>query len=409
MSNLQKAIVGIIGAAFIGLSVFTFIKVEKPPAPPVVAGSASTFSVVEGIPYTISNTVGPTDTSVTISSFNSPGGLPFTMSNFGSIGYATLDPTNLARLETISFTGITNNGSSVTLTGVTRGIDFVSPYSASTTLERIHLVGSTLILSNPAAFYGQQFALLNATSTISGQFIFSSTTAPRFDFDPGAAYYTAAASSTYVDQAQLTRTALAGTVNANATTNGVVQLATALQAASSTITGTTGANDVLWSKYATDTPSTSGCATSGGGCVVMSLLNGKLNQLWLDLTQAFTFTSSVTVQKALITSTVTLSDAATTTVDWSAGNTFVWTLTGNHALVFTNIVAGESIKLFVCQDGTGSRTIVNYPNTASSVTNIRWFSKFAPVLSTAAGTCDLQSFSAATSSTSVFGGFNANG
>jgi hypothetical protein len=80
----------------------------------------------------------------------------------------------------------------------------------------------------------------------------------------------------------------ASVVNATAAAKGVVQLANGLQAASSTATGSTGANLVLPTTIATDTPN-SGTNTS---VVIMSDLTGHLKQAWLDLTKAFTVTGN---------------------------------------------------------------------------------------------------------------------
>lgn len=54
----------------------------------------------------------------------------------------------------------------------------------------------------------------------------------------------------------------------------------------------------------------------------------------------------------------TLTDGATITPDFSAGNLFTVTLGGNRTLANpTNLVAGQSGAIFLVQDGTGSRTL----------------------------------------------------
>lgn len=92
----------------------------------------------------------------------------------------------------------------------------------------------------------------------------------------------------YVDNALVS-----GAVNATTLVKGIVQLATPQQAASSTILGSTGANDVLASKYATDTPQQ--CSGQvNGGCVVMSALDGFVRQSWFNFANLFTFTGGLT-------------------------------------------------------------------------------------------------------------------
>lgn len=299
MNKTQKIVASALAALFLSFVFFisgTYIgeSVYSSHAP----AAGSTFSPVQGTQFTISQTVLPGDTTINLSSFTTPDGRPLTMSMFGQIGYATLDPTNSTRLETITFTGITQfaNGSAQ-VTGVSRGVDFVSPYAASSTLARTHLVGSNLILANTAAFYGQQFLFANQTGTSSAVLVFGSTTAPHYDLDPGASYWTTAASSTLVDLAQLQRTVLSGVTNASTIINGIVQLATAKQAASSTSLGSSGAFDVLQSSYATDTPNVS----TNTSDVLMSDLTGHLKQGWLDLTAAFSVSGLWTFNAGSIT------------------------------------------------------------------------------------------------------------
>ena len=54
----------------------------------------------------------------------------------------------------------------------------------------------------------------------------------------------------------------------------------------------------------------------------------------------------------------TLTDGATITPDFAAGQNFSVTLAGNRTLANpTNIVAGQVGSIFVTQDGSGSRTL----------------------------------------------------
>lgn len=285
-----KDIVASVAIAVLVVGLF-FVVVEysgRAPQSPYQTQTAGSFSPTGGGTYTLRSSIGTTDTSITLNSFDEPvSGIPYTMSYLGStIEYGTLAPqTNYS--EFISFTGITQNADgSATLTGVNRGLSRTPGTGgcvASSTLAQPHAGETAFIISNSPCFYSQYVVAQNANS-ITGVFTFASTSPPQYDLDPGAAAFTAAASSTLIDQAQLNRAILSGCSNANFILNGCVQLATPRQAASSTVTGSTGAKDVLASSYATDTP---GEATSS---VIMSLMNGKLAQGWFDLTQAFTIT-----------------------------------------------------------------------------------------------------------------------
>lgn len=242
---------------------------------------AGSFSPTGGGTYLLQSSISSTQNTLTLTSFTEPGsGIPYTLSYIGSdIIYGTIAPSS-GRSEFVSATGITQNANgTATLTGVTRG-ESRTPGTggcvASSTLAVAWPGQTQFILSNTPCFYSEYAALRDA-QTISGLWTF---TTPPVGINPG------------------------GSPNASVTVNGLVQLATARQAASSTGTGSTGAKDVLQSVYATDTPQN--CSTPAtGGCVVMALLNGKLSQAWYDLTQAFTvngawvFNSSATFNGAV--------------------------------------------------------------------------------------------------------------
>lgn len=281
-----------IGLSF-SILIAAFFGLAAPSTAPTIL-KAGAFTPI-GVTQTTLAGAGVTATANTVqlSSFLTPDGRNVVMSMLGSIGYGVLEPQS-SKIEDVTFTGITQNSNgTATLTGVTRGNDFVFPYAASTTLAKAHAGGSYFIISNTAGFYGQQFLFSNEISTSSAGIVFSSTTPPYYD-EPGAQ-----ASGNYISTtselasvAYVNAVTTAGAPNASISVKGIVQLATARQAASSTLNGSTGAFDVLQSSYATDTPGTL-CATTAGGCVLMSLLNGKLSQSWIDFTQLFSFTGGL--------------------------------------------------------------------------------------------------------------------
>lgn len=150
-----------------------------------VAGSS--FTPVQASQFTLAGAgVTSSQTTIPLTSFKlpDPNKTPITMSMFGSIGYAVLEPQS-SRIENVTFTGvIQNSNGTATLTGVSRGISFYTPYNASTTLALSHAGGAYLILTNSAAFYGKEFLFANSVSTSTAPLIFSSTTPPRYDFNP---------------------------------------------------------------------------------------------------------------------------------------------------------------------------------------------------------------------------------
>lgn len=77
---------------------------------------------------------------------------------------------------------------------------------------------------------------------------------------------------------------------------------------------------------------------------------------------------------------------ATTTVDWSdttKGKVRNITLTGNiTTLAFSNVTVGQAIVIRFIQDGTGGRTITNWPST------IKWAGAVVPTLAPTANRID---------------------
>lgn len=113
-------------------------------------------------------------TSITLNSFTQIDGTTLlTMSNFGTKGYATLEPGNGTFEEQISFTGVTQNSNgTATLTGVNT-VGFVYPYTETSGTAMSHSGGTSLVLSNTAGFYSR-FANTQDDQTIVGLWTFPS-------------------------------------------------------------------------------------------------------------------------------------------------------------------------------------------------------------------------------------------
>lgn len=89
---------------------------------------------------------------------------------------------------------------------------------------------------------------------------------------------------------------------------------------------------------------------------------------------------------------VALSFGTTITANFSSGNIFTVTLTGNATLANpTNLVAGQCGQIFITQDATGSRTL-------SYGTQWKFPGGSAPTLTTTAAATDILSFCSWTSS-----------
>ncbi len=314
----------------------------------------STFTPVQGTQFFLAGAgITSTSNTVQLTSFQTPDGRNLVMTMFGDRGYGALEP-GTSKLEDITFTGIVQNANgSATLTGVTRGNDFISPYAASTTLAKSHSGGATFILSNTAGFYGNQFLFSNNTGTSTAFVVTSSTSPWRYDSvaaQAGGTYI--ATTSEFASIAYVNAVSFAGVANATEGVKGISQFATALQNASSTILGSTAAGLVMQSRYATDTPQ-SGCAsgfsTAGAGCTPIATLLGKIRQSWLDLTENWAFTGAVSIA-ASSAKTLTLDglayifptaqpSASSTILMNNGSGTLSWNQVANTLLVSTTTTA----------------------------------------------------------------------
>lgn len=112
-------------------------------------------------------------TSITLKSFKAIDGTTLlTMSDFGTIGFATIEPGNGIQEEQISFTGVTQNSNgTATLTGV-KTVLFVNPYTATAGTVKTHAGSTTLIITNTSGFY-DQFPAKNNDETIEGDWTFN--------------------------------------------------------------------------------------------------------------------------------------------------------------------------------------------------------------------------------------------
>ena len=105
-------------------------------------------------------------TSVSVTSFTDIYGNVLTMADFGTRGYGTLEP-DTTNEEAFSFTGITANANGTyTLTGIKTALA-KSPYTETSGLIRAHSGGTKIVISDPAVFWGNLKAYVDA-AVISG-------------------------------------------------------------------------------------------------------------------------------------------------------------------------------------------------------------------------------------------------
>lgn len=371
----EIVIIGTIALALLAtVSLFFYGKFKSTP---LIVGA--TFSPVQAQQTTLSGAgITSVQTTIPLTSFTSPAGVALVMSNFGSIGYATIEP-NSSKIEDISFTGITQNANgSATLTGVTRGMDFVSPYTASSTLQKSHAGGSYLITSNTAGFYGQQFVFQNQVASSTAVISFNPNNPPQYYPSTGL-QHTGTYNSTTSELASVdyvNQVALVSAPNASTGAKGVVQIGTGAQAQAGTGSGSTGALLV---------PPNSLFNSTQSSAIIIPVTNssGKLSQAFLDLTQAFTwtganiFTSSTNTFNSLVRFNVApefgtfnaTSTAVTATSTISANLQILKNATTTN-LTISNVCVGCTSSGYarVTNTGTGPTTANTYASVTATCT-----------------------------------------
>lgn len=192
----------------------------------------------------------------------------------------------------------------LTVTGVnvsscTRGVDLTYGTTSVTSLEFNHNRGASVQITTAP--------VLNIIANIFR----------GLDSIPLPIYYASTVStstiasnlSNLVDVQLLNNTLAAGALNSSETVNGIVQLATPLQAASSTSIGSTGARLVIPTSLSTSTPGSNASLVN-----VMSLNDGKLSPLWINGSgEQYTFASTTLFTSGLL-DTASSTFVATTSI-----------------------------------------------------------------------------------------------
>lgn len=135
----------------------------------------ASFHSVQTDPYSLSGAgaiLG--STSITLQSLLSIDGVALAMSDFGAIGYGTLDPGNGALEEQISFTTLVQNSNGTATLGGIKSVLFVSPYTETSGLAKTHAGSTPFVISNTSGFYNK-FAIKQNDETIDGQWTFLNT------------------------------------------------------------------------------------------------------------------------------------------------------------------------------------------------------------------------------------------
>lgn len=214
--------------------------------------------------------------------------------------------------------------SGTSVTGITRGIDAVTGTTSVAALEFTHRRGADVKITD--------YPILTIIDRmISGQ-----------DTLPVALHYTTGTtisssdSQALVNVQLLNNTAFLGAPNASTILQGIIQIATAAQAALGTSVGSTGALLGLPASLATSTP-----GVQVTNVIPVTGTNEKISQAFLDLSQPFTFNSAF-ITNASSTNATTTNETVTGTL--TVNNIkLTGTIGGVSALSTSNFEAAASL------------------------------------------------------------------
>jgi hypothetical protein len=183
------------------------------------------------------------DATIVLTSMEDVDEVLLTMTDFGTVGYGTLEPGSGTNEEQISFTGITQNANgTATLTGV-KTVLMKAPYTETANLAKTHAGGTAFVISNTAGFYNK-FTSKDDDESIAGIYTFA-----QFPVGPSSAPTTdyQMANKKYADDL-----AIAGAPDMSTSVKGIAQEATQAQIDAGTQTGSTGAQLAVNPKYLKD-------------------------------------------------------------------------------------------------------------------------------------------------------------
>lgn len=210
-------------------------------------------------------------TTITLQSFESIDGVPLTMSNFGIIGYGTLEPNSFQREEQISFTSITQNANGTATLGGVKTVGFLYPYTEAAGVAKSHPGGAVFVISNTSGFYNR-LTSKDDDEIINGAWVFPSAEPdrPKISADVDATDATS-----LVAYGQLARAVFGAVPSASTTVNGTDELATPAELAAGTAIGGTGAFLVPANSSFNSTPA--------ANLVPVATSDGVIDQGWVDI------------------------------------------------------------------------------------------------------------------------------
>lgn len=219
--------------------------------------------------------------------------------------YITVDPGNRTRQEIVSCTTVTQNASTATLSGCSRGLSPITPYAASTTLSFVHAGGAQVIFGDAPQLFRDIIS--------------------------------------YVDSA-----VVSGAVDSSLTAKGIVEKATANEAASNTAVG--GGNTTAPLALTTDIASSTRTANtiqvviaSSTGYIDNSYIATSTSQggtLALFNNPIFTGTTTMATSTSYFTGGIRLIEIGKNSQIFSSTGTTTFSVPSGVSRVYVRLVGG---------------------------------------------------------------------
>jgi hypothetical protein len=236
-----------------------------------------------GFETTLSSSLaeGGAETTLIVNSLTLPDGTSLDDANYGDLLILTVGEGDTEEKIAVS----TLNETTLTFTITSRGLEY-GRWASSTSNIKQHLPGERVYVSNDDAFLYQQYYSLDGDETATGDTTFSG--AITFTGNVVIPDYTSTDETYAANIKYVNDVATSGAANLSTSVKGIAEGATQTEMAAGTNLGSTGAELVLKSQYATSTP------TVNGHYLPVSGSNGKLSQNWWDLTDTYAWTGQHT-------------------------------------------------------------------------------------------------------------------
>lgn len=292
----------LLAAAGLGIFLFGWLAThQKVPVPVTPAPSA-----VSETPAPLAGATLPSGTAVFETSLQSPitsSATSLTLTANSVSGGTTLSGYNCFTIDEGSAQAeyVCGTVSGTTVSGMTRGVDPQTATTTNATLQFSHRRGANIKITD--------FPLIQI---MRNQLNGNDTIPNILSYTSGTACSGTSANGSLCDKAYIDGVVVSGASNANETTKGIVELATAIEQASSTPLGSTAASVVIQAKYATSSPlrGCDGTATAGALCVPVARNDGKIspNFIATSSTDAYRLTGAFSSS-----ATTTIAASSTTT------------------------------------------------------------------------------------------------